>query len=205
LRVCQFRHFRTKGENAWLESLIIDNRLRPVESRSVDDGLSCPVSAFRICKREAEMWRNIGRAVTAICMTAMLINPAGVSAQMVSVEANGLASSDSPSASTHLSAWDRPSIRDWNWRPEPSVFLRATNQIRSPSRPAGRPQKHSAGYRTVQRVLAGAALGLVGFYGGGSIAFAIASHCECGGNGEVWIGAGVGAAAGATAGVLLVR
>jgi hypothetical protein len=57
----------------------------------------------------------------------------------------------------------------------------------------------------VQRVLAGVALGFVGFYVGAATGLGIALDCQCGGNDTVWIGGGIGAAAGARAGVLLVR
>jgi hypothetical protein len=45
------------------------------------------------------MSTNIGHAITAICTAVVLTVPAGVSAQALSTEADGLASFDSPGAS----------------------------------------------------------------------------------------------------------
>ena len=158
------------------------------------------------------MWTNIAGAVTTVCISGVLLDATTASAQTYPPRA--LASADSFAGSVTLPrGTDRvliadsegPRLRDWTWGGEHKLLDSSAQPIRAPRQPARHLHKQGGAYRTVQRVLAGAALGLVGFYAGGTAAFAIGSACACGGNREAWLGGGIGAAAGATAGILLVR
>lgn len=91
-------------------------------------------------------------------------------------------------------------IREWRWdganeplRAAPSAPVRPT--AHAPRARQG--QKHSGAYRGAQRVLAGVALGVVGFLAGATIGSVIEGHYVK--------GATIGAAGGATVGVLMVR
>jgi hypothetical protein len=108
-------------------------------------------------------------------------------------------------------------IRDWRLEDVAAADAAAVTgqtlgQVRPPAWPRlPRPQPgkpRSAAYKGAQRVLAGVAMGILGFIGGlGTGALVGGSTCACddGALTGMVIGAPVGAAVGALAGVLLVR
>jgi hypothetical protein len=147
--------------------------------------------------------RNIlGRAIATLCV-AMLLEPAGAHAQTLASGGIARALTNTPAAVAPLSTEHRPPIRDWQWNDASNRL--APGQLTRPRRPRLQPPNHSKGYRDAQRVLAGVALGIVGAFAGGMVSLSLTESCHCGGNGTIWTGIWVGAAAGATTGVLLVR
>ena len=102
-------------------------------------------------------------------------------------------------------------IRDWQLRGTdgPLLALSSTQRPLGPSARLPRPRgpKRSGAYRDAQRVLGAAALGVVGFLGGGLAGAMIDSNCRCespGLQGFV-IGAPIGAAVGAALGFVMIR
>jgi hypothetical protein len=154
------------------------------------------------------MWQNITSVVASICVSGTLMQPAAP---------NGRISPDSESSpveradrwttgatsGTPVALHSASRIRDWQWNA--GATLRPRAQVRAPRLPSYHPTQHSGSYRSAQRVLAAFALGFVGFYVGAITTYGLGQGCECGGTSSPYIGGAIGAAAGATAGMLLVR
>ena len=153
------------------------------------------------------MRRTPGHIVATFCTTAMLVQPAAIHAQSLSVESSSYRSLESSRAmaTPEIGGEMNPARpdsgtsirRDWNWS-ETQGGLRTAAQIRPPRGPARPQRSHSRAYRDMQRVTAAFALGLVGAYAG----WATTYSCNCG---SPYTGMGIGAGVGAVAGVLLVR
>jgi hypothetical protein len=145
-----------------------------------------------------------GMRAAAFCIAAVLVdsNIAGAQALSPAPSRHTLSNPAQPTRSS-IDTKGAARIRDWYW--DDSERSNHPNPQLKGHIPAAQPRAHSRAYRGVQRVLAGAVLGLVGFYVGGVTAWGLAENCQCGGTSTVWVGAGIGAAAGATAGALLVR
>ncbi len=154
------------------------------------------------------MWQNITSVVASICVSGTLMPPGGANGSLSPDSESAFIGSVAVRATETSNAMSIPlesasRIRDWQWNG--STTVRPSTQIRSPGLPSPHPTQHSAGYRTAQRVLAAFALGFVGFYVGAVTAYGLGIDCACGSADSVYVGGAVGAAAGATAGMLLVR
>jgi hypothetical protein len=154
------------------------------------------------------MWQNITSVVASICVSGTLMQPAGPDGRNSPDSEGGLVervdtltTGTTSGASVALDSASR--IRDWQWNAGATFQPRA--QVRAPRLPSHHPTQHSGSYRSAQRVLAAFALGFVGFYVGAITAYGLGQDCECGGTSTVYMGGAIGAAAGATAGMLLVR
>jgi hypothetical protein len=163
--------------------------------------------------KEAQMWQNINRVVVAMCVSGTLLEPVAANAQTFPLVAP---SSPTPTRTWAFPTTEAPSFFDVTTSPgvrqsriliPVSAFTESQlrPQLRMPRAPKGPPASRSHAYRGAQRALAAFALGFVGFYVGGVTAFGLATNCECGGNETVFVGGAIGAVAGATAGLLLVR
>ena len=86
------------------------------------------------------------------------------------------------------------------------IAVMAAPAVHAQTRPRLR-QKRSPAYRSAQRILGGAALGIVGFIAGGLIGAGVDRGCDCDSPSVrgFMIGAPIGAAAGATLGVVMIR
>jgi hypothetical protein len=128
------------------------------------------------------MTTYVRRTVAAMCAVIATMAPAVGSAQTLAPENRGL------------------KIREWRWSESEPVSRAASLVQAGPSvrRPQARQrQRHSRQYRDVQRVLAAFALGTVGFLAGSMVSLLAPVDYRITGS--------IGAAGGATAGVLLVR
>ena len=150
------------------------------------------------------MTTHARRTVAAICAVMTTMVPAVGSAQTSNGADAGIAPiplSGSPRVErTVVPEAPGLKIREWRWSESESSTLVASLVQAGPSvRPpqTRQRQRHSRQYRDVQRVLAAFALGTVGFLAGSMVGLLAPVDYRISGS--------IGAAGGATAGLLLVR